>query len=329
LDVTEIVAAVRASLSDDLRRREYRGDPNPVRGHCYVASEAIYHLGGRAAGYEPARVEHEGQMHWFLIGAGGVLDATADQFATPVPYARARRNAFRHPEPSARARVLMTRVTGNEPKPVAPPDVPLLVAPCSYQAAETAVRRWHYSKSMPTPPRVLFGVWEHGTFAGVIIFSRGGSPNLGSPYGLSHTELCELSRISLRSHTAPVSQCVSIAIGELRKTSPGLRLIVSFADPAHDHHGGIYQAGNWLYLGLTAGETQYLVRGRQYHSRSLAATQYGTGRRTNRSMAYLRANFDPDASTVKLPGKHRYAMPLDRAMRRKLLPLVQPYPHAD
>ena len=29
---------------------------------------------------------------------------------------------------------------------------------------------------------------------------------------------------------------------------------------------------------------------------------------------------------VKVPGKHRYLMPLDPEMRAKILPLAQPYP---
>jgi len=326
----ETVAAVRGALSDDLRRPKYRGEPNRYKGHCYVASEAIFHLlGGKPAGYQPMRVRHEDDSHWFLTGPdGAVIDATAEQFSTPVPYGSARRAAFLTQRPSARAVTLMSRARSTvEPASSAVSRSPaLLVAPCSFKAADTAVKRWHYSRSMPTPPRVLFGVWEHGRFAGVIIFSRGGSPNLGKPYGLKLTELCELTRIAMREHTVPVSQCVAVALKLLKQQSPGLRLCVSFADPDHDHHGGIYQAGNWLYLGLTNGETQYVVNGRQYHSRSLASTQYGTGRRTKRAMSYLREHFDPDARTVKLPGKHRYAMPFDRAMRRQLRDRVQPYP---
>lgn len=115
------------------------------------------------------------------------------------------------------------------------------VAPCSYKAAKYAVEHWHYSQSLPVPPRTMFGVWEHGKFIGTVIFSRGASPELGRQYGLKQVEVCELTRVALNDHDAPVTQIVAAAIRALREHSPGLRLIVSFADPHYGHHGGIYQ----------------------------------------------------------------------------------------
>lgn len=36
-----------------------------VRGNCYVTSEALYHLpGGKASGWKPMTVRHEGAVHW-------------------------------------------------------------------------------------------------------------------------------------------------------------------------------------------------------------------------------------------------------------------------
>jgi len=327
------VSAVLGALDDSLRHAQYRGDPCAVRGHCYVACEAIYHLGGKAAGFRPCRVMHEGESHWFLRSdAGEVLDPTGEQYATPVPYEAGRRAAFLTVEPSKRARIVMSRAApAGSAVPMA--DTPgaqshpaLLVAPCSYSAALHAVERWHYSRTMPAPRRVLFGCWEHGRFIGAIIFSRGGSPNLPKPYGLKHTQICELTRIAFRQHEQPVTAFVAEAIRQVRRSAPGLRLIVSFADPAHAHHGGIYQAGNWIYLGTTAGDTHFIVNGRDRHSRSMAGTQFGAGRKTRQSVRYLVEHVDPDASAVKMPGKHRYAFPLDRGMRRMLLKRAEPYP---
>lgn len=198
----------------------------------------------------------------------------------------------------------------------------LLVAPCSHEAAKHAVLRWHYSQSMPTPPMVKFGVWESGTFVGVVLFSRGATGNLGSPYALDATEVCELTRVALREHQSPVSQIVAQALRLLKHGNPGLRLVVSFADPAHRHHGGIYQAGNWTYAGATTPTSQYRDhRGRVWHERQVSSSgyklQYGERRAVPRPA---------DLQRLRLPGKHRYLYPLDRAMRRRILPLAQPYP---
>ena len=80
-----------------------------MRGNCYVTCEALYHLiGGRAAGWKPATVRHEGDVHWFLRHESGlVLDPTADQFNEEPPYAQARGRGFLTKKPSKRARALM------------------------------------------------------------------------------------------------------------------------------------------------------------------------------------------------------------------------------
>jgi len=124
----------------------------------------------------------------------------------------------------------------------------------THQAAKYACENWHYSKSVPVPPLVKIGVWEREKFVGVVIFSRGASSNLMSPYGLRQSEGCELTRIALTKHDAPVSRIVRLAIQFLKRNSPELRLIVSFADPQYGHHGGVYQAGNWILQAIQQAE---------------------------------------------------------------------------
>lgn len=175
---------------------------------------------------------------------------------------------------------------------------------------------------MPTPPIVKIGVWEEGKYIGCVLFSRGANNNLGKPYALKTTQVCELTRIALDRHQAPVSRIVAIAIKFLAKANPGLRLIVSFADPNQNHHGGVYQAGNWIYCGQSPSSHKYLDKhGNEWHQRQVSATgvkpQYGTMRRVPKI-----------SECTKLPqlGKHRYLMPLDREMRAQLLSLAKPYP---
>lgn len=191
----------------------------------------------------------------------------------------------------------------------------------THKAAKYACENWHYSKSVPVPPLVKVGVWENDSFIGVVIFSRGASSNLLKPYGLAQTEGCELTRVALRSHKAPVSRVLALAIKFLKKKSEDLKLIVSFADPHYGHHGGIYQAGNWIYVGDTSAGIEYWHNGRRLHSRQVSEKgwniQQGVKRKTVR----------PSECLVKrTPGKHRYLMPLDAEMRAKVLPLARPYP---
>lgn len=187
----------------------------------------------------------------------------------------------------------------------------LVVAACSHEAAKHAVENWHYSRILPTGKLVKFGVWEDTKFIGVVIFSRGVSPHLGKALGLEVTQNCELARVALTGHANPVSKIVAIALNILKTTNPGIRAVISFADPKEGHKGGIYQAGNWMFTGQSNSVTEYFVGGRWRHTK----------------WAY----YHPERDSLEqrtCPGKFRYIYPLDKAMRRKVMKLALEYPNA-
>lgn len=185
----------------------------------------------------------------------------------------------------------------------------------THEAARFAVENWHYSKSMPVGKTVKIGAWEQQKFIGVVIFAYGANNNIGKPYGLSQTECCELVRVALSSHVNSVSRIVALALKFLKRQSPGVRLVVSYADTAQGHHSGIYQAGNWIFSGTSKGATQYMLNGRIVHSMQIQ-TFVRAGKLKGR------AGLDK----VQAGDKHKYLMPLDAEMRARVLPLAKPYP---
>lgn len=178
----------------------------------------------------------------------------------------------------------------------------------THKAAKHACENWHYSGCLPSGKIVKVGAWENGSFIGVVLFSRGASPYLLEKYSISQYEGCELTRIALSKHETPVSRIVRIAMQFLKKSCPGLKLVVSFADPEQGHHGGVYQAGNWIYSGTSNPVIEYFIRGKWRHVRG----------------AYYEKNRATPTRTRK--GKHRYLMPLDNDMRRRVQSLAKPYP---
>jgi hypothetical protein len=192
----------------------------------------------------------------------------------------------------------------------------------SRNLAAFASKAWHYSRSMPSGRLVCVGFEEAGRYIGAVVFGRGASSEIHSPFGLEQSQVVELCRVALGSHHAPTSQVVALAVRLLRKQSPGLRLIVSYADPEHGHVGVLYQACGWLYIGQTNSESLIRLNGRLLHPRTIGS-RYGT-----RAIDWLRAKVAADAGHVKTAPKFRYALPLDAAMRDQLAPRVRPYPKA-
>jgi len=193
---------------------------------------------------------------------------------------------------------------------------------CSHQAAKYSVMRWHYSRQMPKCKLVKIGVWEQGRFCGCVIFGLGANRHLASPFGLKSTEVAELVRVALASgRHHPTSKCVAISLRLLRRQSPGLKLVVSYADAGQGHVGTIYQAGGWLYLGNS--EQSYIrVRGKIEHPRTL----YDRFGRNGQSIPWLRQHVDSRAERVPMAPKLKYVMPLDPAVRRNLDGKTLPYP---
>lgn len=186
--------------------------------------------------------------------------------------------------------------------------------------AATAVKWWHYSKTMPSGENHYAGVWEDKRFVGCVIFGRGATPNIGSPWSLEPDQVCELVRVALAKHETPTSRIVAIAMRLIRKKAPQLRMIVSYADMKQDHVGTLYQAGGWLYLGET--KQQYIrLRGKIVHPRTL----HSLGK-NGQSIASLRKFIDPHAERVIMPPKHKYVMPLDHDLRVNLAKDALPYP---
>ncbi len=107
-----LIDAVRRSLTDELRLPKYRGNTNELVGHCYVASEAIYHLlGGKRKGWKPMFVRHENESHWFIQHKdGAIVDITCLQFNTPVRHREAKGKGFLTHRPSKRGREIIKRV---------------------------------------------------------------------------------------------------------------------------------------------------------------------------------------------------------------------------
>lgn len=108
--------AVINSLTPDLLKPKYRrkaAGKHKTFGHCYAASEAVWHmLGGKESGYTPCVLRlGPRDTHWYLRNKRTLrhLDPTARQFARPVRHKDGKCKGFLTRRPSKRAQIIINR----------------------------------------------------------------------------------------------------------------------------------------------------------------------------------------------------------------------------
>ena len=195
------------------------------------------------------------------------------------------------------------------------------VAPIPHRIARALLERHHYTGSIPGGSVFRFGVFVGIRLQGVIILGAGPAQAYRLVEGARHRDGLTLTRVWL-SDTLPQnseSKVIGIVLRALKRNTD-LRFIVSYADPARGHVGTIYQAGGWLYTGLSQGSSLCdLGDGKLRHTRTIGFI-YGT--HSARHFEATGAQLKP----VPQPGKHRYIYLLDRTWRERLLVPVLPYP---
>ena len=203
--------------------------------------------------------------------------------------------------------------------------VELVIDWCGFEAVKYACTNWHYSKAVPAGQLVKVGAWENGAFIGCVLFSHGANNHIGMPYGMTQHEAVELTRIAMNTHITPVTQIMAKAIRMLKQQCPGLKLIVSYADTDQNHLGAIYQAGNWIYTGVSTKNDlgAFIVHGKKMHPKTVHSKGW------KQTIKWLREHVDPNAEVFISSGKHKYLYPLDKKTRASVLALSKPYPKRD
>jgi hypothetical protein len=243
-----------------------------------------------------------------------------------------------------------------------PPTEPIKTA--EYDVAEipddtTArefITRHHYSHTFPAA-RYRVGLYRHGELSGVAVFSHPCSNAvLTNVFEAPVLTTVELGRFVLLDSVAGNGETWFLARSfDILRKQHSIVGVVSFSDPLQrrtasgevvhmGHFGTIYQAHNGIYLGRgTARSLHLLPDGRVFSERAAqkirnsergwkyaAAQLESFGATTvpvdpSERTDWLNASLQSLATRVRHKGNHKYAWPLNVAIRRQL-PASLPYP---
>jgi hypothetical protein len=112
----ELIKLIIENLDDSLLKPKYRKMPfrNKYTGHCYVATETLYHLldDDEKEIYCPSILKINNDTHWFLKNKldGTIIDITKNQYDFDINYNESRYSAFLTKAPSKRSQTLIHRI---------------------------------------------------------------------------------------------------------------------------------------------------------------------------------------------------------------------------
>jgi hypothetical protein len=113
------------------------------------------------------------------------------------------------------------------------------IMPVGYDHARVFIKEFHYLGTLPKSVKRNFALFVDGNVHAVACYGPIHAPKL--PKGLM-----ELRRLAKREGSEIVlSKFLSGTLRQLKKE--GILGVLSWADPEAGHHGGIYQATNWIY----------------------------------------------------------------------------------
>lgn len=182
------------------------------------------------------------------------------------------------------------------------------------KAVDYACRHFHYSQSVPAVQYAYNVYNDQDEWCGCILYGGGANNNLAKSFGKNAGEVLELERVALNGKQEQTSKAVAMSLKQLHRDNPIVQMVVSYSDHRQKHLGTIYQATNWIYLGLTiTSDTQYFYKGKWTHERTINS----------------RANRDELKRILpkrENSNKFKYVFCFDKKERKKYLALAQPYP---
>ena len=168
------------------------------------------------------------------------------------------------------------------------------------------IAEFHYSHIMPDNAFNCFAGFYGDKIAGVVVYGNGANNNTFSALipDIEVKNCRELMR--LWSADGMPKNTESKLISESLKQLPEeIYLVVSFADPSHNHKGIIYQASNFYYCGMSNPSKMLMDNsGKLFHVRSI-----GTYKRRHKELIGLTNKQVMNHygwRYVDSSGKHRY-----------------------
>lgn len=197
----------------------------------------------------------------------------------------------------------------------------------SFLTATQWIGRYHYLGSLASHS-IPYAMFCPDMMAMVAFGQPSNAHGVAKKYGLeAYRGNVEIVRVAVHPDApANTASHVVAAACDVFHADSGMEWVFSYADTGQGHHGGIYQAVNAVYVGLSPAERGYLLDGEKIHPRSVVS-RFGSRNPTHEALGTRTLERIDDLNAAK----HTYIMPIGdaksrRTIRKHLRPFVKPYP---
>lgn len=184
----------------------------------------------------------------------------------------------------------------------------LKIINCDLKEIREFVEKNHYSHNVNgLKISFCFKIQFNDILIGGVIFGQM-STTAWKKFGNSEKEVLELRRLVLLDTAGKNSESrvIGYCLRYIKKNSPSVKVIVSYADPYHNHTGIIYKAANFEYVGLSGKDKGFIdiETGKIYHSRALRTKYKGDYKPFVKKLRLKLEN--NELKEIILPQKHCY-----------------------
>ncbi len=203
------------------------------------------------------------------------------------------------------------------------------VHPIGKEYARPMVLQNHYMQTWPAGARLSFGVYYGNRCVGVLVFGYSTATAAKVERlvpGLVQKQYLEMQRMwiaDVMGHNTE-SKTLSLAIADIKKNYPAVKLIYTHAGGCKNDCGIVYQASAWLYFGRSKCEDFYLTADGKYRN-IVAELRFGRVKGKGKTKQQVGEEaFGPGA--IVDAWRYAYVYPIDRGLRRLLKKTAQPFP---
>lgn len=201
----------------------------------------------------------------------------------------------------------------------------------SYQTAKAIILDYEWLGTMAATSE-HYGIYWQGNCGGVVCFGQcdGWTHRTVLKYGVSLEKTWVLSRGACVhwAHPHSASKIIASAL-KLHRQKTGAEIVIAYSDPEAGEIGTVYQATNWIYLGVCKRNADgfQTPNGERLHRNVVYDMRRKQRSRNTKSWSDMKAELLQNGwSTYKISDKGRYVFAFDKRLRTQIQKDSEPYP---